>query len=689
MRINLKAKLIVMMVAIIILANMIMGMISLRTSTAAMEQSINNNLNVLSEKVALEIQEMNEKEFTLIRGIANLPFIREGKDLHEICVQLNSVVNASPDKYENVSYYNLEGNSYSRDGVFHSSAAKDYYQAAIKGNEFVCDPFYSDVGKKVLQIYSVPVRGYDNKINGVVVAILYGDRITEVISKIDVGNGFHPVIMNQSNRQIIADANEHKIVVDDIVPGSDYGNILDEALSGKTASVIFDDPATQVKMAGSYRPIGGSTWSVFCAAPYDYFYGAMKNLKSLQLVGILISIVITFVVGYVIISLFIRPLFAIKTVITEIATGNADLTRRLPKSSDDEVGDVVNGFNQFVEKLQTIVRDIQTSNAKLDSAGMDLNASMDETSSSIKEIIQDIQSMHEQIYNQAGSVSETASAVNEIASNIESLERMIGIQSQGVSQASTTVEQMIGNITSVNSSMDKMADSFQKLAASAQTGATLQSNASERIEKIKTQSETLEEANQAIAAIAEQTNLLAMNAAIEAAHAGDAGKGFSVVADEIRKLSETSGEQSKTIGDQLTRIRESIEEMVDASQKSSLAFQDVTTRITDTDELVRQVKAAMEEQTIGSQQITEALHTMNDSTVEVRTASREMAEGNKQILAGVQNLQDGSGEMKSRMDQMSASASKISETGNALDRISEKLKESISDIGSEINQFKV
>lgn len=80
---------------------------------------------------------------------------------------------------------------------------------------------------------------------------------------------------------------------------------------------------------------------------------------------------------------------------------------------------------------------------------------------------------------------------------------------------------------------------------------------------------------------------------------------------------------------------------------------------------------------------------MNDSTIEVRTASREMSEGNKAILEEVQHLQDATGNMKDSMSKMGDSARKINETGVALVEIATKMRDTISEIGGQIGQFKV
>ena len=442
-----------------------------------------------------------------------------------------------------------------------------------------------------------------------------------------------------------------------------------------------------------YAPLqdgsGDFTGILFAAKSKEVITAASRKMLGIIIPVVVGLIIVLVIISFIFLKRMLNPLIGVKDTLVDISSGDADLTKRIELKSQDEIGDVVNGFNAFAGKLQAIIADVKTSKDDLVVAGDDMASAAQDTASSITEIIANIESMHKQIEGQKASVDQTAGAVNEIASNIESLERMIESQSSGVTQASAAVEEMIGNISSVNSSMDKMASSFGELRTNAQTGFTKQQAVNDRVKEIESQSEMLQEANVAIAAIASQTNLLAMNAAIEAAHAGEAGKGFAVVADEIRKLSETSTAQSKTIGDQLNNIKESINTVVIASGEASHAFEAVSHKLEETDQLVMQIKSAMEEQNEGSKQITEALHNMNDSTVEVRNASSEMEEGNQMILKEVQNLQNATMAMNESMEEMSIGARKINETGATLSDISGKVKDSITQIGTQVDQFKV
>ena len=382
---------------------------------------------------------------------------------------------------------------------------------------------------------------------------------------------------------------------------------------------------------------------------------AAATIQTLKMVVpsiLILLVVISILTSIVVRIVVVKPVLAVRDSLLKISSGDADLTQRIESKSKDEVGEVVGGFNKFIERLQNIITIVKEQNRDLESGGENMGA--------IK-----------------------------ISSNIDSLNKMIEGQASGITQASAAVEEMIGNISSVNQSVEKMANSFEELNQNADIGFKKQQDVNEKIQQIETQSAMLEDANLAIANIAAQTNLLAMNAAIEAAHAGDAGKGFSVVADEIRKLSETSTGQSKTIGEQLAKIKESISNVVTASDESAQALTVVADKIRDTDQLVIQIRTAMEEQTEGSRQISEALKSMNDGSIEVRNASEEMTEGNKLILNEVRLLQDATLAMKSSMEEMSQGAEKINETGAALNDVAGNLKESIYKIGREIDNFTV
>ncbi|MCR4734348.1 MAG: HAMP domain-containing protein [Treponema sp.] len=692
---SLQFKFIVITIVILLFAASLISILSTSISKNTISKTTYELLNAITDSAAGKVKGENEKQFLLLEALGRSEFLRDDTiPLSEKCSRL-SAFSKIDECYENIAFYTLDGESYTAQGQY-IKLEREYIKVAAEGKTYIQDPAINPVTNILFQIYSAPVYDENNKPIGCIVANILGETLTRRIENIKFGSDNSIIqVSNRKTGKTIASTNIEQVIKgesieDGLKEEAGIGPVLKEMVAGKTGSSIFSDiRANGEAMVAAYRPVPGTDWSVLCVAPYSDFYSALRKNSQISIIILVCVTVIAGLIMFFVCRKSFMPLKKLNNAIDDIASGDADLTKRLTATSKDEIGEIVNGFNVFTGNLHSIISQISDSKKTLQSVGENLQSSSEDTSSSIIEILANIEAVHNQIVNQSDSVHQTASAVNEIASNIDSLEHMIENQSAGVTQASAAVEEMIGNIHSVNKSMEKMSSSFEELTQSAQDGSSVQERVNGKIEQISLLSQTLQEANVAIAAIAEQTNLLAMNAAIEAAHAGDAGKGFAVVADEIRKLSETSTQQSKTIGDQLTNIQTSIEEVVSASDLSRKSFDKVTSKIKDTDELVHQIRAAMEEQNEGSKQIIAALNSMNNSTMQVRSAGEEMAEGNKAILSEVKALQDATGIMQDSMSEMRIGATKINETGEALRQISTEVDNSIVQIGKEIDQFKI
>ena len=674
----------------LLVSNAIIAISSYKVSEIELETSAYSNLYSIIDAAAMNISQINETYFDTLEGLAAIPYFRDANNSLADKTEWLNEVGASSKLFKNMIFVDKSGNAMDDNGNVIDDSKSTYFMASRTGKRGILDP--SNYNGQLSMIYSVPVYGYDKYVCGVIAGIVEGDALTKVVENLSVGNGNSPFLINMSTGIVVADVNfanvERQANVVKNTTGEMQLKLQDAAKGSRNATEVFFEGMGEMFMA--YRPVGGSCpWAVVCYAPKADFLGGLQTILRVLFIVFGVSVVLAIIVGVSITAKSIKPLKIVDKAFSEIATGNADLTQRIAVRTDDEIGSVVIGFNQFAGKLQAIIKEIKGSESVLSSAGKNLENVSHETASSITQIMANIGSVSSQILNQASSVEETAGAVNEIASNIESLEKMIANQSAGVTEASAAVEQMIGNIGSVNNSVEKMAKSFDELLVNTKVGSQKQSDVNEKIKQIEAQSKILQDANQAIGTIASQTNLLAMNAAIEAAHAGDAGKGFSVVADEIRKLSETSSQQTKRIREELKKIKDSIANVVNASEDSRVAFNSVSDKITETDQVIQQIKAAMEEQNAGSRQISQVLHVMNDSTSEVRVASAEMSAGNKAILDEIQQLQNATMAIKDSVHEMEQGAQQINENGASLSEITNMVNESIVQIAEQIGQFKV
>ena len=252
---------------------------------------------------------------------------------------------------------------------------------------------------------------------------------------------------------------------------------------------------------------------------------------------IMLILVLFFVTLYGVFMLVIRKLNVatkeIKGIIKGIDDRQGDLTRRITILSNDEVADLGNGINTFMEKLQNIMRLIIINSQKLEAVVGEVQQNLHTSNDSAA----DLSAVTEELSATMQEIGESASVINQNAEAV--LEKVVEIAGKS------------GEINEYSKGMKESAD---KLEADARTNMERTNLKVNEILNVLNQaiedSRSVEQVNgltNDILNISSQTNLLALNASIEAARAGEAGRGFAVVAEQIRQLADSSRETANHI----------------------------------------------------------------------------------------------------------------------------------------------
>ena len=179
------------------------------------------------------------------------------------------VVNVNTDKYENCAFYDDEGFTYIRSTgqKLNLAAGRVYFEQAMMGNNYVVDPAFSSVINAVLMFYAVPVYNYKGKIHGVAVSVIKGNRLSNIVTDIPIGDGYHPFVVSKSTGEIIGMPETMEI---DLEANTALKAAVDEAIDGFDDIMEYTDTITGRKMSFIARtvpskpewlvPITRSTW---------------------------------------------------------------------------------------------------------------------------------------------------------------------------------------------------------------------------------------------------------------------------------------------------------------------------------------------------------------------------------------------------------------------------------------------
>lgn len=379
--------------------------------------------------------------------------------------------------------------------------------------------------------------------------------------------------------QLHKDANKVAKVNIDTLYGSNVHSTLYNPSGFAITELSLNNEATFL----AAMPIANTDLYVLAQVPKSEVFETVGTLEWQIFTFTLVIALVASMLSYLLARSLASPLSDMAELFSRLGSGDANLAYRLPESNQPELNNLSHGFNQFIHKIETAIKQVANESTEI-------RQSSNHVFEQAKNNSQSIDNQKEQTISVAAAINEMGATVQEIAQSAANAAKLTQSSEENTSQSHQQVLQSQATISALATDIDGITEQVTLLSKKTIDIASI-------VDSIR--------------GISEQTNLLALNAAIESARAGEHGRGFAVVADEVRALANRTSQST-------TEIQSMIEELTTISE-------DVVNDISQSKQKAQQSVGAMQSSVELLDAISETANQINDMATLIATATEQQS----------------------------------------------------------------
>ena len=620
----------------------------------------------VGKQAALEVRRIFETNEVHLEILSGNEAILHGDNAAKL-VALQEVKQHT-EVFSNVAYLGLDGIGLDADGNEIDRSDRDYFKKAVQTKKtVVSEPVISAISGKVVTVIGVPVIE-----NGTVVGVVAGtiglSRFDDTLAKMATYRTGQLVVMDESGLVIIHPNEPAQVGKLDFSKEVSSVKISMSLVDAFKSVIDKNEPAlahyereSGEGMTGSLVPIqlDGRRWVVMSEASDSEI---LEDAHTLLMVLAGLTIVIVLIISALI--FFVSNNFAagIQKVVRVCDILNSGDLRETPKTitSQDEIGQLSDGFIKMRHTLNTLIKRIQSNATELSTAAEGLTEASQQSAEASNHVAMSITEIAEGVERQSNASTSVANAAASISSHAAGMSKQAG-------EVAEVTNKTVERVQEGRRSIDEVVNYMEQIKTGSET-------VDAAISALGKSSEEISHSVEVIGSIAEQTNLLALNAAIEAARAGEHGRGFAVVAEEVRKLAEESGEFSKKISETMQSVQADMERAVEAGKRGNEYVGHGLESVRTADDVFQSIAESIQQLGDGVKGITSGIQQMENETQTVRAQIEEIQKVSTVNADSAQNVSAATEEQSASMQEIAAATRRLSNLADELAGETKKFK---------------